>query len=172
MSDAREAILAVKDMPEVQRKWLLDMLDRQERNDLWDPPHPIGIDFGPAVVADYLRRHGQEWTAQPLPDEYERAEPQQCFTNATQLVVANDDLRYCEGYLHRPGSGFAFLHAWAVDEDGMVIDPTIDNPEECRYWGVAYETDEYLAHIVDKKFYGVLGGDFLDGVAVLENDGI
>lgn len=171
MNDAREAIAAT-DIPEAQKRYFLDMVDRMERGDLFDPAHPIGIDFSPAAVADYLKRNGQEWTAQPLPDEYERGEPQQCFTNATQLVIADSSLRYCEGYLHRPGSAFAFLHAWAVDEGGNVIDPTIDDPEECRYWGVAYDSVEYLTYVVDKHFYGVLGGDFLDGIAVLENDGI
>jgi hypothetical protein len=171
MSEQLDAVEAL-DIPEAQKRMFRSLIERIEADLPWDPAHPLGHDFPTDLVAGYLERHGQEWTAQPLPEFYDRGEAHECYRNATHLVMEDRSLRYCEGYVHRADSAFHFLHGWAVDADGNVIDPTLDDSEECSYWGVAYATDEYLAYIVRTGHFGVLGGDFGDGIAVLENDGL
>jgi hypothetical protein len=58
--------------------------------------------------------------------------PQQCHTNAADLVLADDSLFYCEGYALAKGVSQPTLHAWVTDGTGRAIDNTWATP------GVAY----------------------------------
>lgn len=84
--------------------------------------------------------HGREFTPAPLPAHVERGLPKFCFWNAQRLAGrSRGKLRYVEGFGLRPMLGFPFHHAWCVDADGRVVDPTWDNPEVCEYFGVPFD---------------------------------
>lgn len=145
--------------------------------DAHNPVFIMGAQHAPARINDYLARAGaKDWEAAPLPPNVERGEPSNCYENASQLMLFNRDLDYCEGIAYPAegaAGGMAFLHAWAVDrKTGRVIDPTWDKPEKCRYYGVRYDRTKYLAHIMKTKMWGVLGGD--DGKAdkVMDRGGL
>jgi GNAT superfamily N-acetyltransferase len=159
-----------------QRDMMREMQERMSNPKPWDPALALG---GPEMIpqrdiAAYLKDHGQEWTAQKLPEGIDRGPAKECYMNATHLVM--DDpahLRYCEGYVTDPeAAGFSFMHGWAVTEDGKVIDPTLPHSENCTYWGVAYPTDKYLSYIQDTKVFGVLGGTEKDARAVIARGGL
>lgn len=47
-------------------------------------------------------------------------------------------------------------HAWAVDEEGNVVDPTLEDPEMCAYFGVKIETSVLWTELLRLGFYGIL----------------
>lgn len=141
-------------------------LAKAQTNDLVAPTKMPFVMGAPHTIPTgdlrtYLASYGQEWKAQALPKEYEPGKLGQCYENATQLVIHNSDLRYCEGvaYTEKTGS-LPFLHAWAVDPDGKVVDPTWPDTQNAKYFGVVYNREAYMAHILKTKYYGVLGGDY------------
>jgi hypothetical protein len=94
----------------------------------------------PAAKALKLKRTLQEfvleygWWYEPaeLGEKFPKGKPQRCLTNATNLMLDDDTLLYCEGYaLFDPGSG-PTIHAWVTDGSGRAFDNTWPKP------GVAY----------------------------------
>ncbi|HEX3148024.1 MAG TPA: hypothetical protein VHR66_08060 [Gemmataceae bacterium] len=94
------------------------------------------------VMQEFLLKHGRFWEAQPIPTNYPMAQklaPGYAFANATMLAIHNKGLRYVEGLAYGfenetdPYSGPEMLrhHAWGVDANDRVVDPTWGN-------GIAY----------------------------------
>lgn len=97
---------------------------------------------------DLVKRHGKQFTAQPLPEEYGLMEAKNCYNNAFILAAANPELTYVEGYAY---SGILPIHhAWVVDAEGRVIDPTWIDPVNCTYFGVGFKT-AHLRKLVNKR---------------------
>lgn len=70
-----------------------------------------------------------------LPPGVEYGRAKECFTNAFNLAVHDESSRftYVEGYAYTPGV-MACTHAWVIDADGNVIDPTWrDGGYECPF---------------------------------------
>jgi hypothetical protein len=82
--------------------------------------------------------HGREYTPAPLPADIPRGTPKECFNNAIR-ICDDDTLVYVEGYMLRPGVPFLVHHAWCATPDGTVVDPTIDAPETCAYYGIEFQ---------------------------------
>jgi hypothetical protein len=132
---------------------------------------------GPAIPPDeflaFLRERGREWTAAPLPGTVERGVPRECFRNAFLAVLGDESLRYVEGVAIRPGmDGLGFLHAWCVDGNGRVVDPTWDNPEESRYYGMEFDRKRLTKHVMREKIYGVFGGRNKSARKIFEKGGL
>jgi len=78
-----------------------------------------------ASTEAFLLAHGESFTPGPLPRRYARVRGElgQCYGNAQRIWRASDgQLDYCEGY--SLGSVIPMLHAWCVEPDGTVVDPT------------------------------------------------
>jgi len=80
-----------------------------------------------------------------LPVHVARGEPRQCFYNAFVAMMDNDGLTYCEGFACGD-SEFAHLHAWCIDEDGVVVDPTWESGVE--YVGVPFSSSFVLKSVL------------------------
>lgn len=104
-----------------------------------------------------VQQWGRLWPAQALPEGYCRGTPQHCFANAFDLAVNHDELTYVEGYAQ--SAYLVNAHAWVVDPDGQVIDPTWNEPERRAYLGVAFSTD-FLAEVVEQGYYGLISTDW------------
>jgi len=61
----------------------------------------------------------------------------ECFMNSYRLMDSTG-FTYCEGFATSDALGVALEHAWVIDEDGFVIDPTWEDGRE--YFGVEFET--------------------------------
>jgi hypothetical protein len=116
--------------------------------------------------ADLLLRHGTFWPGRAVPDDYAhlRGGESQCFGNALDAAKADSRLRYCEGY-HTTGQGMPILHAWCVDDEGVVelTIPTLADewvrckdyrtnlpflpPERWGYWGVTFTVELAEEHL-------------------------
>jgi hypothetical protein len=113
----------------------------------------------PISVARFLLDHGQVFTPQPLPLQYDLGPAKLCYMNASQLVVADHALRYAEGYVVSPRTGnFPLEHAWAVTPSNHVIDNTVPNPQANLYFGVAFPAHDLFKWLMASEVYGVFGG--------------
>lgn len=128
-----------------------------QTNPLAHPDFVIGGSSNPDVTR-YVAAYGQEFKPSKLPPDVERGTPRECYKNASLLVMQRPDLTYAEGFARNKATGeLTFQHAWAVDHEGNVVDPTWDNPEESQYFGVKYDRAAYLKYLYKAKIYGVLG---------------
>lgn len=101
-----------------------------------------------AVVLKY----GQEFKGAPRPDWLARGTPKECFKNAL-LLSLETNLIYVEGFMFR---FIPIMHAWCIDDDGTVIDPTIDDPQDCEYIGIPLNPEFILSVVDESGMYGIL----------------
>lgn len=91
-------------------------------------------------VEDYILKEGRFFAPQPLPEGYMQRPMKACFYNSYRLAAcANGALRFCEGYAS--GSLIPVHHAWCVDREDRVVDPTWDEPGTA-YLGVILDLDQ------------------------------
>mgnify|MGYP006427996217 CR=1 FL=1 len=89
------------------------------------------------TVTGLLIDHGREFMAHTLDPDFPRMAPKQCFRNAMTLALEYpQDLVYCEGYV---SALIPILHGWCADEDGQVVDPTLDRPDDREYFGIPFK---------------------------------
>jgi hypothetical protein len=88
----------------------------------------------------WLLKHGRAWTAAPLPEGIERGMKTRCYRNAASLAIRRRTLTYVEGYAKQAQMPIPVPHAWCVDAEEAVVDPTWDTPESNLYFGVAFQT--------------------------------
>lgn len=129
------------------------------------------------VVATYGAPRSAPLTLRP---PLRRMQKQLCFTNAMELARSSSRWTYVEGY----AGGFLVVpHAWVIDEDGTIQDPTWSHGrtgfDTGYYFGVPFATDFMEEHTSLTGYTGVLSSDFradhlilqrgldmVDGVAV------
>lgn len=91
---------------------------------------------GAWIMEEFLAQVGIDCAAQALPPEFVRLVPHACFDNTARLVRRmRCKLRYCEGYIGRDDLPIPIHHAWAIDADNRVIDPTLAEPEKYSFIG-------------------------------------
>ena len=90
-----------------------------------------------------------------------RGEPKQCYMNATHLAIDMPHLTYVEGNILM--MGIPIEHAWCVDEEGVVVDPTIapalkDGTFDriSDYFGIPFRTDYVRKACLRNGVYGLL----------------
>ncbi len=108
--------------------------------------------------AGFLLRHGRAFRTGPGTYAGPRGLPKHCFMNAGNAAMGDYRLFYVEGYVRLMGS-IPIEHAWCINADGMVIDPTLKDGENIdHYFGAVFTTD-FLYHIVRRSgVWGILGG--------------
>lgn len=93
--------------------------------------------FGPSTA---VFRHGKPF--KPSVDRtpwLKRGKPRNCFNNATVYAAGRDDVFYAEGYAVSPELVMPVHHAWLVDPDGRVIDPTWIDVDDHAYFGIVFD---------------------------------
>jgi hypothetical protein len=116
-------------------------------------------------AAAYTVEHGVEYAWRPY--DAERYGPKglfrQCFRNAWNLSHRHPELTYVEGFGSN-SAGIPLHHAWTIDEDGFVQDPTWREPGDttCGYClgdGCERCVDGYFdysqLHFADSTYVGV-----------------
>lgn len=104
------------------------------------------LESGSRAFARFILDHGRDWEPQRFAG-YSKGIPRRCFGNAQDILFhedgIGDGLVYVEGYACSGSLGFAFptLHAWLVDPQGRVVDPTWEDPETSTYFGVPFDPD-------------------------------
>ena len=96
-----------------------------------------------SLLQRYLLERGSEHVSQPLPPKYARGRKRECFRNAIRLAKRYPKvLRYVEGYA-LCGTPLLIHHAWTIDADNRVVDPTWDDPEVSFYFGRVFTLAEW-----------------------------
>jgi hypothetical protein len=110
-----------------------------------------------SCVADFILSLGREFKAAPwtLKEKYHKRTPKECYANATHLALVHPEYTYVEGYCFHDDL-IPIAHAWCVDSQGVVFDPTLKNPEDFVYFGVPFKTDFVVNFIQEKGSYGVI----------------
>lgn len=102
--------------------------------------------------ADFLLRHGQVFPVRAMPPDVPMGLPRRCFSNAAELALRERDrFLYCEGYAL---AVIPTAHAWCLDRDGFVVDPTWPAGEQ--YWGVAFRADYLYRTLLQNRQTGLL----------------
>jgi len=109
------------------------------------------------LPTEFLIAHGRDYAIGPDSYKLPRGEQGQCFMNSAHLAIANPEMIYVEGKMACHGIGLD--HAWCVDADGFVHDPTIRDGHDGHisdYYGVPFKTDYLRKALVWNKYYGLL----------------
>ncbi|TAU07807.1 hypothetical protein ELI55_24615 [Rhizobium ruizarguesonis] len=121
--------------------------------------------FGPAGA---LLRYGKTFEpAGTNPAWFTRRPAKQCFDNVTQVLISrlaacDTGVRYAEGYAMDAELPIPMQHAWLVDADNKVIDPTWRDVADNLYFGIVFETKFFLDLLRTNKSAGIL----VDAVAM------
>jgi hypothetical protein len=103
----------------------------------------------------FILKHGRLWSAALLPDCFRQAPLGQCYRNATRLAMKHPELAYVEGYASHDGR-FPLQHAWTVDFDGRVVDPTWEKPDTSEYFGIPFATCFLRKRMKETGIFGLL----------------
>lgn len=124
------------------------LIARYAHKDLeWDNEFRLNCKpFHPLIL-----KHGKPWYIGEHTFSGRRASRKQCYMNSFLLVQDNPSLTYVEGWCW---SGFLVPHAWCIDPDGQVIDPTLRETE--GYFGIPFRWDYVRNTGLKTGFYGVI----------------
>lgn len=110
---------------------------------------------------EFVLTHGRYWEPRALPADIKPMRVRHCFRNATELALGfhRNEFIYCEGYA---AGIIPTAHAWLVDLEGNVIDPTwcqggsdlIGLGKE--YFGIAFKAAYVAEALVKQKTYGLI----------------
>jgi hypothetical protein len=106
-------------------------------------------------IFDFILQNGQECFPQEFNFELYPHVPRtkrECFRNAYHLAEMHD-LIYVEGIAN---DIIPVQHAWCVDINCNVIDPTWDHPETCSYFGVLFDLSFVSKTIFKRRMFGVI----------------
>src|SRR5579872_572248 len=113
-----------------------------------------------SLVTPFVERHGRFFQPQFLPRWIRRGRFGVCFANAFRLLMRHDMI-YVEGYAISTGSSMGNLHAWCVDRDGNVYDPTWKNGD--AYFGIPFKSEyvksviaERIERLGEEAYFGIL----------------
>ena len=112
--------------------------------------------------ASFMLEYGREWKAD-LSSLHGDMPQRLCFMNATNKMHDHQGLTYVEGYAVH--CGLPMEHAWCVDSNGKVIDPTWKPTyqsgeavpvEAIEYFGIPFKRKYVTRTIITRGYYGVL----------------
>ena len=109
-------------------------------------------------MEDFVSKNGELFTSCKYPKKYIefRGEKRDCYRNAFQLMMSNSELTYVEGYGISKTIPLPIPHAYCVDEEGNVVDPTWDDQEDCIYFGVKFSSEYTYETIMRTQIYGLI----------------
>jgi hypothetical protein len=96
---------------------------------------------------------GRNYPAKPLPPSIKLGLKGECYLNAARLAIEME-LTYVEGYASSQEVPATVLHAWCLDKEGCVIDPTWPVPGKA-YRGIPVKRD-YLLSQNKRGVHGIL----------------
>ena len=115
---------------------------------------------GCVTPSTLLEEYGQEYNVRWACEW--AGTPRACYANAQFWMRQEEGLRYCEGYAM---SVIPVEHAWLVNADGYVIDPTwgedyeeIGGKRPVDYFGITFDLKDVrkLRKLTGKKLHSLL----------------
>lgn len=89
-------------------------------------------------------------------------EPKQCFKNCYQALWQHPEFSYCEGFAIQDDIPIALSHAWLVNDNMEVVDPTWTKKAsaEVAYFGVVFSRRFVMETAAKTNCYGILDSDY------------
>ena len=121
---------------------------------------------------ELMLAHGRLMPQETAPCDIEMGKPKECFSNSQDLVLTDSTLTYVEGYATYEQLPIAVPHAWTLNTEGKVVDPTWTQ-ENRYYFGIALETNWLLDVLGDRISRGrndhraIFEGNYQDGHSFL-----
>ena len=100
---------------------------------------------------DFVFQNGRSFTNHSK-KTIKRGKMKECFMNAYRLAESSGFI-YVEGFAIS-SIGFPVLHAWCIDSNDNVYDPTWSDGKE--YFGVPFKIEYVLKTMLKRKSYGVI----------------
>jgi hypothetical protein len=111
---------------------------------------------------------GKEMSFAPLPKNIEPGLPKNCYYNCLEIVEEDSHFIYCEGYALPEDGILPVPHAWLINFDGRVIDPTWEAGG--AYIGLPFDT-EWLLSLLESRngedFVSVFECNYLEDFSLL-----
>lgn len=93
-----------------------------------------------------------------------KGQPKSCFETCLKALINLPKLNYCEGFAISDDVDIAVSHAWLVNNDGELIDPTWigERFKGSAYFGVVFNND-FVVEVAQKiRRYGILDNDYMN----------
>jgi hypothetical protein len=117
--------------------------------------------FGSRSLNEFMLTYGRDYQIGPDTFAGPRGERHGCYKNACHLAIEDPTLTYVEGKVAT--CGIAIDHAWCINWDGIVIDPTLEAARADDtftrvhgYFGVPFRTDYLRKAALTNGHYGLL----------------
>lgn len=91
------------------------------------------------TASAFVLRYGYLYKPSKLSKDFSKGTVQECFANATKLLMQEKQLVYCEGFAISKGCPLPTRHAWVTDGKGRAFDSTWKRG--IAYAGVPLKTD-------------------------------
>jgi len=91
----------------------------------------------------------------PRPPDVNKGKDKECYANAARLALYNPEYIYVEGIASPEFMNFPILHAWCIDKNGNVVDPTWKTLGSV-YYGIPFSTDFLRQTILKTGIWGLL----------------
>ena len=109
----------------------------------------------PHSLEGILLAHGRSFIPQARPAGVPKMTDKECFNNAWQLCERHPEYRYVEGYATSE-IPIPLLHAWCIDAQDRVIDPTWPDPANYTYFGLVLDPMFCRKRLLATQYYGIL----------------
>ena len=103
----------------------------------------------------------------------ERGIPKSCYWNCQQLLKEYPELIYCEGYALAPDVFIPLRHAWLINAQREIIEPTWGDNDSV-YLGIPFSTS-WFQFILDKRSavgredeISILEGNYIEDFSLLK----
>jgi len=92
-----------------------------------------------------------------------RGKQKACFQNCFNAIWEYREFRYCEGFATDDDLSLAISHAWLINDNDDVIDPTWDETRTgSTYFGVIFHREFVIEMTTLTRHYGILNNDLMN----------
>lgn len=132
--------------------------------------------FNPAMqkmhetLDEFLLKNGKMYTKRGELPKFAKIMPKtkECYFNAyglrRRLAAQGRTLHYAEGYVMHESFIIPVMHGWLVDENGEVLDTSIEKKGAIAYYGVTFKhefTDAVWTKLRLRSLIGILGNAWI-----------
>ena len=104
------------------------------------------------IAYSFLKDHGRSFTK--IEAETKLGEQSQCYCNSYRMFL-EAGFSYAEG-IAVPKGLIPVHHAWCIDTEGQVRDPTWKDAADAQYFGVIFKESFVFKVALEIKVYGIL----------------